>query len=321
MTATLPDALAAALEHEILATRPGELRAAAQALSTAYRARTGIPRTLSPLERAAYLAVRFPSTFAVADTVWRRFARVISNDAIKTVVDLGSGPGTASLAARKHLPDTASFTLLERDAGWRTTAERLATATGTKVTFRNAPLTTSTDPHDIVVASYALGELPEAERSALTTHLWRFARMALVIIEPGTPAGFTLVHEIRAQALELGAHAAAPCTHDAACPMTANDWCHQPVRVARGAAHRSAKQAPLPYEDEKFSYVILTRDAPRRPSTGRIVRKPIKNPGHVHLDVCAEGELKRVSVGKSARSLYRAARDAVWGGNWPAIED
>lgn len=321
MIASLPEALAGVIEHEISESSASQLRAAAQALSQAYRSRSGIPRTLSPQERAAYLAVRFPSTFAVANAVWREFAQIAATAQIESVIDLGAGPGTASLAAREHLPQSASFTLLERDAGWRTTAERLARALRANTSFRNAALTTNIPTHDAVIACYALGELPAEERNALTGKLWAVARKALIVIEPGTPAGFTVVRQIREQALALGAFAAAPCTHDLACPMSTNDWCHQPVRVARAAKHRSAKQAPLPYEDEKYSYVILTREPPPRHASGRIVRKPIKNPGHVHLDVCTEGELKRISIGKSAGPNYRAARDAAWGETWPSVDD
>ena len=316
MIASLPAPLAAALEHEISESHDARLRTAAQSLSNAYRNRTGIPRTLSPLERAAYLAVRFPSTFAVATAVWRVLAGAVDVTSIETVADLGAGPGTASLAASGCLPATGRFTLIERDSGWRATAERLARATQTQATFRNAALTVDLAPHDAVVASYALGELPRDEVSGLIERLWANARQALIVIEPGTPAGFALIRHVREQAIAQGATAAAPCTHNLDCPMTTKDWCHQPVRVARAARHRAVKQAALSFEDEKFSYVILTRREPINRATGRVVRKPIRNPGHVHLDVCTEGELKRISVGKSAGAAYRTARNTAWGEVW-----
>lgn len=317
MIASLPNSLAAAIENEISASSAEGLRTAAQSLSRAYRSREGIPRRLSPIERAAYLAVRFPSTFAVADAVWRMFAGVVDTASVGTVADLGAGPGTAALAARGWLPATTGFTLVERDEGWRATADRLARAMHMRMTFRNAALSSDDPaPHDVIVACYALGELAQDERAKLTERLWANARQALVVIEPGTPAGFALIRQVREQAIAEGAKAAAPCTHSLTCPMTLKDWCHLPVRVARAALHRSVKQAPLPYEDEKFSYLILTRDEPSRRATGRIVRKPIKNPGHVHLDVCAAGELRRVTIGKSAGAAYRTARDASWGDAW-----
>jgi ribosomal protein RSM22 (predicted rRNA methylase) len=103
--------------------------------------------------------------------------------------------------------------------------------------------------------------------------------------------------------------------------MSRADWCHRPVRVARSAAHREAKRADLSYEDEKFAYIVLTREAPRRRAPARIVRKPIRNAGHLHLDGCESGGIKRRTISRSDGPLYRAARDASWGDLWPPQDD
>ena len=100
--------------------------------------------------------------------------------------------------------------------------------------------------------------------------------------------------------------------------MSRADWCHQPVRLSRSASHRFAKRAALAYEDEKFSYVVLTRNPPRRLATARIVRKPIRNAGHVHLDLCDASGLNRLTVGRSDKEHYRDARAVEWGEAWPA---
>jgi hypothetical protein len=46
-------------------------------------------------------------------------------------------------------------------------------------------------------------------------------------------------------------------------PLIAPDWCHFTQRLQRSRAHKHLKAADLPYEDEKFSYVILARAACR----------------------------------------------------------
>ena len=98
----LPATLARAVETEIAGFPAREIRHAAQELSQSYRA-ARIHAALSPIDRAAYLAVRFPSTFAVADRVWRELAALIPSAEIRTLLDAGAGPGTASLAAHAHL--------------------------------------------------------------------------------------------------------------------------------------------------------------------------------------------------------------------------
>lgn len=312
----LPDTLAEAVEAELGTHDPAAIRNAADALSRAYRGQGAISRVLSPVERAAYLAVRFPSTFASASVVWDRLAHAVEPAAIETILDVGAGPGTASLAAAEAFSH-ARFLQGERDAGWRTVAERLAKASRISAKFQIAALPEAFPEHDVVVAAYALNELTATDATKAIEELWRSARKALVLVEPGTPKGFTIVEAARAQTIAAGGHAAAPCTHDDVCPMTTADWCHQPVRVARSQSHRAAKHGALPFEDEKFSYVIVTREPPRRMAPARIVRKPIRNAGHVHLDLCTDGALKRVTVTRSEKELYREARDAAWGDEWP----
>lgn len=316
MIATLPQALSQAIEAEVAEHDAAAIRTAAAALSEAYRGKRAIARTLSPVERAAYLAVRFPSTFASAAAVWGELATVCDLASVRTVLDAGAGPGTASLAAYSVLP-RATFSLFERDSGWRQTAARLTTALGVESTFRTGALPGAIAPHDIVVSAYALNELPESERAKAIAALWPAARVALIVLEPGTPKGFAVCDMARTQTLAAGAHAAAPCTHNDRCPMTTADWCHRPVRLARSAIHRSAKLSALAHEDEKFSYVILTRDPPRRVAQARIVRKPMRNAGHVHLDLCNANGLQRTTVGRSDKANYRDARDAEWGSVWP----
>lgn len=316
MIAILPEALSKAIEDELAEHDPSAVRAAAAGLSAAYRGQHAIARTLSPVDRAAYLAVRFPSTFASADAVWSELATVCDLSNVGTVLDVGAGPGTASLAASGVLSN-ATFALLERDSGWRPISERLASAAKIQSTFRIGALPGTVAPHDVIVSAYALNELPESARADAIASLWSAARVALIVLEPGTPKGFSVCETARTMALAAGAHAAAPCTHNERCPMTTVDWCHQPVRVARSTAHRSAKLGSLGYEDEKFSYIVLTREPPRRVAPGRIVRKPMRNAGHVHLDLCNEDGLQRTTVARSNKAHYRDARDAEWGSLWP----
>lgn len=318
MIATLPKHLEEALEHEIASIPPATLRAAAESLSNAYRT-AAAPASLTPAARAAYLAVRFPSTFAVAQHVWREVLRVVPT--INTVLDAGAGPGTASLAAHDLLDAGTRFTCLERDAGWRTTAQAMAKACEQHQTFRHGTIGTDAGPHDAVVAAYTLNELASANRATAVDALWRASVKTLILIEPGTPKGFETIRAARAQIVLAGGHAAAPCPHDRECPMTSADWCHRPIRIARSGSHRAAKQASLAYEDEKFSYVVLTRETPASRAEARIVRKPMKNAGHVHLDVCTAGGLTRVTVARSDKAHYRTARDAEWGATWPPQDD
>lgn len=171
------------------------------------------------------------------------------------------------------------------------------------------------------------------------------AARTVVIIEPGTPDGYLRVREARDQLIAAGLRIAAPCPHDGTCPVVVGeDWCHFSARVSRSSLHRQVKGGSLAYEDEKFSYVAATR-VPVTPATARITRKPQIRKGLVLLDLCgpaasAEPEasaepaaanapaanapapgLSRITVTKRHGDLYKAARDADWGQEWPPVPD
>jgi ribosomal protein RSM22 (predicted rRNA methylase) len=134
-----------------------------------------------------------------------------------------------------------------------------------------------------------------------------------LLLEPGTPVGFALIREARQHLLAGGAMVVAPCPHDRACPMPANDWCHFAQRLARTRLHRDLKGAALPWEDEKFSYVAVARQ-PSAPIVGRVLRRPHLQPGRVTLQLCAPEGLRteQVTRGKD-RVAFREARDLAWG--------
>ena len=89
----------------------------------------------------------------------------------------------------------------------------------------------------------------------------------LIAVEPGNPAGWSRILQVRERLIALGAHIAAPCPHAFACPVVAPDWCHS-RRVARSRMHRRIKFADVPWEDEKFIYLAASREPERRQRRG-----------------------------------------------------
>ena len=103
--------------------------------------------------------------------------------------------------------------------------------------------------------------------------MWEKTRDTLVVVEPGTPAGYARIIALRERLIAAGANVAAPCPHDGKCPLVSPDWCHFTQRLQRSRAHKQVKGAELPYEDEKFAYVALTR-APFAARPSRVLAQP-----------------------------------------------
>ena len=280
------------------------LKRAAAEMSQAYR--QGSVASLPD----AYLVTRMPATYAAAYSVLRE-VRARVGAGIASVLDIGAGTGAASLAARAWFPD-AAVTMIERDPALSEAARcwlpEAALVNGDATRIAELP------QHDLVIAAYSLGEL----REPMAKRLWRAARIAMVAIEPGTPQGFARIRGIRTELLEAGARMVAPCPAETACPMADPDWCHFAARVERSSMHRKIKDAELGYEDEKFSYVAVAREAVTV-AEARAIRRSQHRPGLITLEICAPGGLRTERVTKRDRDAFRRARKLAWGDEWGTV--
>jgi ribosomal protein RSM22 (predicted rRNA methylase) len=168
-------------------------------------------------------------------------------------------------------------------------------------------------PRDLVTLAYALNELAPEVRQPVLRRLWQATADTLVIVEPGTPAGWQHIVAARAQLIEAGAHVLAPCPHAHACPLEPPDWCHFAERVARSRLHRLAKEAELPWEDEKFSYVAFSR-TPSSTSAARVIARARKGSGRVTLKLCRDdGSAREQLFSRRDGTLFKRAWRSDWG--------
>lgn len=316
----LPGWVADAIAREATALEGKALRQNAAGMTAAYRAKGRVePGAIDP---SAYVAARAPATFAAIISALSVLADAVPDFSPRTLVDAGAGPGTASWAALTVYPAITDATLIEAAPSMQasgkalaqTGPETLARANWMLADLRSAKF----PPADLVLAAYVLNEMT-VDASTVAARALFAASQVLVLVEPGSRAGFERLKAARGALLEDGAEVVAPCTHALNCPMVGEDWCHFSARVPRSRLHRQAKGAHLSYEDEKFSYLIAAKrtltPAINRPQA-RIIRHPVARSGHVHLDLCADGNVARHTVTRSDET-WRNARKAEWGDGWP----
>jgi len=305
-------------------------RRAAQAVERLIAAYRGATPTDSPILRdradvAAYAAYRMPATFAAVRSALEAFARTVPGWAPERHIDVGGGTGAATWAVGATWPGRRDVTVLDWAEPALAVGREIARSDPAlrDVRWQRARIGAglTLDAADLVTVSYVLNELTDADRATLVDTVADAARM-VVIVEPGTPDGYTRIIEARDRLVDAGFRIAAPCPHSAACPIApGTDWCHFSARVSRSSLHRQIKGGSLAYEDEKFSYVAATR-LPADPAPARVVRRPQIRKGQVLLDLCeTEPALRRATVTKRHGDLYRAARDTDWGDAWPPASE
>ena len=135
---------------------------------------------------------------------------------------------------------------------------------------------------------------------------------ALALVEPGTPDGFARIRSARAALIEAGAHVAAPCTHDRAMsPARMDDWCHFSQRLARSRDHMLLKDATVPFEDERYSYVVVTRE--KVAHGARILAPPLETKPGLTFKLCDETGLRAQFVAARDKDEYARVRKRGWG--------
>lgn len=321
----IPSSLARALETLLEKSSSAPLAQAVKQLTARYQVgdASSVAGELTADEALAYAATRMPATYGAVAKALVHTASLWPAFRPSTLLDAGSGPGTALWAAQSTFPSLESMTALEREPAMRALAHTLLETSGTdwnrQIQWLAGDLTRAhLAQYDLVVASYVLTELPESQWEDAANRLWNHTRGALVLVEPGTPAGFQRIRKIRQSLITRGAHVIAPCPHDGPCPLAEKDWCHFAERVARSRRHRQLKGGVAPFEDEKYAFVALSRE-PARFHLSRVLRHPHDDPGRIQLELCTQDGLSREIVTKKTRERFRAARKVAWGDTWPDI--
>ncbi|WP_316192294.1 MULTISPECIES: small ribosomal subunit Rsm22 family protein [unclassified Bradyrhizobium] len=315
----LPAALKASLEAMLHGQSRQDAAARAARISAAYRSGGNSGTITSDADAIAYATVRMPATYAAVVASLNAVMQASPDFAPASLLDVGAGPATASFAAAEAFPLLTSFNAVDSNPALRELALTLADDTMRlrDLSYALGPARALLDragSADLVIASYMIGELTEAERSATVDALWARTGDTLLIVEPGTPAGYQRIMVARDRLIAAGAHVAAPCPHATPCPLVAPDWCHFAQRLARSRAHRELKGADVPFEDEKFSFVALTRKPATHRPAARVLAPPAVTKVGATAKLCqADGAARVVSVSRRDKPAFAAARRWDWG--------
>ncbi|CAN7472949.1 SAM-dependent methyltransferase [Bradyrhizobium sp. LjRoot220] len=313
----LPAELKGALDAKLRGFSRNDAAERSASISKNYRDGGGSGTIRSETDALAYALARMPATYAAVTASLNALCEIHPHFAPKTLLDVGAGPGTASWAAAAAFSSLQGFTLLDANDALRKLALdlvsesfRLRELHYERGEARNALL--KADAADLVIASYMIGELGAAEQSALAGLMWEKTRDTLLVVEPGTPAGYARIIVLRERLIAAGAHVAAPCPHDGRCPLQAPDWCHFTQRLQRSRAHKQVKGAELPFEDERFAYVALTRAPPGiRPA--RVLAQRSVSKVEVTAKLCTPSGLVVSRTPRRAKADYAIARRWRWG--------
>lgn len=310
-----PSELRFAIEQLLSEQDIKAMTAAAEGVSKRYRSESGAGKRLVSSERdtLAYAAVRMPATFGAVGKALSLALECFEGE-IFSVLDVGAGTGAASHAAQL-LTDCEAITCIEREESMIDLGKRLMQTRGMSAQWIKRDISSAklTEKADLVLSSYCLNELTAAARKDAVLQLWEATDKLLLIVEPGTPEGFSQLRQARELLLGAGGYIAAPCPANGACKLPDDDWCHFTVRVSRSKLHKQLKGGEAPYEDEKFCFLAVSREEVS--GAARILRHPKIESGKITLRLCTPNGICEKLVTKKSPH-FKAARKSDCGDSW-----
>lgn len=265
-------------------------------------------------EAVAYAISRMPATFGAVSSAMAQSFNILKEECqIKTMIDVGAGTGAATLAVSEQLV-LENITCLEREEAMMDVGKKLLSSSEIQV-VKNAKWKkidivkeNYEEKADIVVVSYMLNELDEKTRLEVLEKLWNMTNQILLIIDPGTPTDYLNMLEMKQFLVDNGANIVAPCTRQIGCDLPKDDWCHFLCRIERTRLQKNVKEADVPYEDEKFTYLAASKQMMDKTTKSRIIRHPKIKTNLVEVKLCEDGKIVNRVYTKKEKEIYKKAR-------------
>ncbi|KAJ1818775.1 37S ribosomal protein S22 [Coemansia sp. RSA 2675] len=279
-------------------------------------------------ETAAYLAACTPGTYGAIYNILAELSQRIPDFTPRSVMDFGSGPGTALWAIQEVWPTEK----LEKYQGIDVSEDMLLCAEAIiadspvpedgqrvrDIKFSRYLPPSPSDPqerHDLVVSAFALSELPtDSMRKTTVETLWGHTADTLVLVDRGTPDSARMISEARDQILALGdCFTVAPLPNDLPDPTILTPaWIHFSQRTQRPGFTMLTKQSKSNVEDLRYSYAILRRGT--RPTMASLPKQAEEEA--VGLSVAEANPEKYLPTGELRKTTQRLALEAY---QWPRI--
>lgn len=304
----IPFELEERIEKEVENIKLSDLKDVAKNLSNRYmnEKREGQSLINKRLEVLAYSIIRMPATFCAINKALEETLKRY-NPTIETALDIGSGTGAGEWAILNNL-NINKITCIEREEEMASLAQKLLDM-HKNIIWKSQDIIKNKieDKADLVITSYMINELQENMKEEAIKNIFESFNKIAIFVELGTPAGFNNIKRIQKMALKNNLNILAPCTSQNECNLPKDDWCHSIIRVERNKVHKFLKDADAPYEDEKFSYIAISKEKIDN-SGSRILRHPNISSGYIKTKLCTNGNIEEKTFTKKEKEMFKKVK-------------
>ncbi|MEY4700323.1 MAG: hypothetical protein RL326_510 [Pseudomonadota bacterium] len=230
-----------------------------------------------------------------------------------SILDVGCGPGTATLSLLHSLEKRLRVTCVESSAPMRELAKRLISAWNINGNLGDVTMRSTAQgnhqTYDLIVAANVLAELDQSESQSTLDHLARSVAPNgyLLLMEPGQQQHTRRLMALRDQVINNHPELTPifPCPRSGDCPMlraSTTDWCHDDIEWRQPPLSTQLDQL-LDFNKHRIKYAAFVFQRGGMSRAGlRILTPPKKTRLGTEALVCADSFYGRTTVRKSARS-------------------
>lgn len=272
----------------------------------------------------AYLGMRVPATYAQILSALTAIQELIPSWKPKSLLDIGSGPGTAGWAVTAVWPDLSDIVSLDHDRDLISLGKQISTKAEipAEMVWKNHDLREGLHhndrQYDLVIIANVLNELSPSVREKIIGQAYNKCKGILVIIEPGTPQGSQII-ESAAQNLSKVGLLLAPYIANSFV-QTDDYYLHFPQRFIRPEFQRRVRQQmrddaskASDWEDAKYAYVVISKIPTESHAWGRCVGPIETQKGFLKVPILTASGVTKVKVMKRNRENYSFAKRLRWG--------
>ncbi len=293
-----------------LSFKESSLADARENLTNKYKSNNSSGKSLieNRQESSLYAVTRMPATFVVLKTLVSDLIEQGHLQNILSAIDIGAGTG-AGYFALSDCYDKIDIELVERDNNMLFVLNNLIP--NSKITKSDIVKDNINLKADLIMSSYVLNELAEEDRINVLKKMLEMSNKYVLLVDSGTPKTYESMMKLKEKIKEFRAKVVAPCMTDI-CPLK-NDYCQFYARVERSSLLRQSKSAFLPYEDEKYFYLLIEKQTENESDKDdaeniRVIRRPIIKPNAIEIVTCTYYGVVKQIVTKKDKEKFKHAK-------------
>lgn len=276
------------------------------------------------LDVFAYLGLRSAATYAQIAGALLQVQEVMPSWQPISLLDIGCGPGTGVWAAKTLWPSIKTVTCLDQDKNFLTVGKQILEKSELDIHAdwqqQNVVTGLGNIPqmYDLVIIANVLNELDPEDAKALVNNALMRCKGILILLEPGTPFGYSIIQTTTKNTARKGT-LLAPYI-DNSYVKSDEYWIHFPQRFVRPEFLKRIRQhmrdstlMASDWEEAKYSFVAIGKMLPEETVWGRCIGPMKKQKGFLEVPILTKDKILYVKVLKRHKDQYAFAKELKWG--------